>query len=48
VGGVPRVPSAVDFSAPTAPRLSGPPSYKNPATPLQQSGLVACNAVLEV
>jgi hypothetical protein len=32
--GVPRVPSAVEFSAPTAPRLSGPPSHKNPATPL--------------
>jgi hypothetical protein len=26
--GVPRVPSAVEFSAPTAPRLSGPPATK--------------------
>jgi hypothetical protein len=35
--GVPRVPSAAECSAPTAPRLSGdsgPPSHKSPATPL--------------
>jgi hypothetical protein len=33
---VPRVPLAVEFSAPTAPRLSGP-SHKSPATPLGSS-----------
>jgi hypothetical protein len=35
--GVPRVSSTVEFSAPTAPRLSGPPSHKNPVTPLEIS-----------
>jgi hypothetical protein len=29
------VPSALELSAPAAPQLSGPPSHKNPATPLR-------------
>jgi hypothetical protein len=35
-GGTYRIPSALEFSAPAAPRLPGPPSHKNAATPLHQ------------
>jgi hypothetical protein len=48
--GVPRAPSAVEFSAPTAPRLSGPPATKTQLrTCLERpsptrSGLLAQNA----